>query len=139
MKKILAILTIIFITGVGVGHTAGAKREISQGSFFGIGEGHEVSGKASVISKNGKYYVKLHKDFMTTSGPDLHVLLHKEVQPTSYTGSNYVDLGLLPSDMGAQYFEIPEDVEIDDFKAVIIWCRRFNATFGSAPQMKVNE
>ncbi|MGG6263673.1 DM13 domain-containing protein [Leptolyngbya sp. AN03gr2] len=33
---------------------------------------------------------------------------------------------------GAQTYEIPADVNLNDYKSAAIWCRRFNATFGAA-------
>ena len=33
---------------------------------------------------------------------------------------------------GAQRYEIPDNVNLDDYEAVAIWCRKFNVTFGYA-------
>ncbi|MGK7944626.1 MAG: DM13 domain-containing protein [Microcystaceae cyanobacterium] len=36
---------------------------------------------------------------------------------------------MLESFQGAQRYEIPENVDLDDFESVVIWCRKFNVTF----------
>jgi len=112
---------------------------LSSGTFED-GE-HPTSGSVQIVMKNNKRYVELGSSFETSSnGPDLVVILHRSDDVIGSTNppafpineGDYVFLADLKSYSGAQSYEIPDSVNLDDFKSVAIWCRRFNATFGAA-------
>ena len=94
---------------------------------------HPTSGTAQITSKNGKKYLKFDSSFQSDSGPDLFVILHRQDSPKSYAKANYVNLGRLKKVSGQQMYLIPSGVDVAQFKSVVIWCRKFNATFGFAP------
>jgi hypothetical protein len=97
---------------------------------------HGTDGVAQVLQlADGRRFVRL-EDLATSDGPDLHVWLTD--QPSggewgSYDDGRYVKLGGLKANNGNQNYEIPEDVELDGFTSVVIWCDRFNVAFGTAP------
>ena len=64
---------------------------------------------------------------MTTNGPDLFVYLTKPGQETT----EGVSLGALKGNIGNQNYLIPEDVNLEEYNTVVIWCRAFSATFGT--------
>ncbi|NQV10188.1 MAG: DM13 domain-containing protein [Cyanobacteria bacterium] len=112
---------------------------IRSGSFVS-GE-HPTKGAAQLVKENNKYRLDLNQDFSTsTSGPDLVVVLHRKADVIASTippafpinEADYVLLAPLKSYSGAQSYPIPESINLDEFKSAAIWCRRFNATFGSA-------
>ncbi|KAM3094447.1 DM13 domain-containing protein [Phormidesmis sp. 146-12] len=112
---------------------------ISSGNFVN-GE-HPTQGKAEIVNQNGKRILQLNDQFKTsTSGPDLVVVLHRsanvigETTPPAYPlkEGDYTVLAPLKEYSGAQSYEIPENLTLDGFQSAVIWCRRFNATFGSA-------
>nr|WP_255346730.1 DM13 domain-containing protein [Synechococcus sp. PCC 7336] len=75
----------------------------------------------------------MDENFRTDRGPDLFVLLHARDIPRSYNASDYVvNLGRLERVSGTQRYRVPEDVDIEAFESAVIWCRRFNVTFGYA-------
>mgnify|MGYP006183142743 CR=1 FL=1 len=43
------------------------------------------------------------------------------------------DLGALKGNKGNQNYRIPNDVDPEQFKSAVIWCRRFTVGFGVAP------
>ncbi|NEQ63853.1 MAG: DM13 domain-containing protein, partial [Moorea sp. SIO4A1] len=45
---------------------------------------------------------------------------------------DYVTLARLQKFSGAQRYAIPDDLNLDEFGSVAVWCRRFNITFGYA-------
>jgi Electron transfer DM13 len=94
---------------------------------------HPTSGSAQIVMVNGKKYLKLDSNFRSDSGPDLFVILHRQDSPKSYGKAEYVSLGRLKKISGQQMYSIPNRVNIAKFKSVVIWCRKFNATFGFAP------
>jgi hypothetical protein len=103
----------------------------SAGQF--VAAEHPTQGTAQIVTENGKRYLVLDSAFMTDAGPDLFVLLHREAMPQTYEAQNYLSLGALQQTQGEQRYEIPDDVDINDFRSAVIWCRQFNATFGYAP------
>ena len=94
---------------------------------------HPTKGTVKIVTNNRQRYLEFSDNFQTDSGPDLFVLLHREASPKSYDTDKFLNLGKLQNIGGKQRYLIPEDAEISDFASVVIWCRRFNATFGYAP------
>jgi len=112
---------------------------ISSGNFVS-GE-HSTQGKIEIVNQNGKRILKLSEQFKTsTSGPDLVIALHRsmnvigETTPPAYPlkEGDYTVLAPLKQYSGAQSYEIPDSINLDNCQSEVIWCRRFNATFGSA-------
>ncbi|MCC5639998.1 DM13 domain-containing protein [Nostoc sp. CHAB 5844] len=95
---------------------------------------HITKGSARIITENGQNFLELDQNFKTDSGPELHVILHRQAKPQIYgiTEKDYVSLGRLQKTSGSQRYAIPDNVKIADFASAAIWCRPFNATFGYA-------
>jgi Electron transfer DM13 len=102
---------------------------------------HETKGTARIVTKNGKSFLELDSDFKTSNlGPDLFVILHKSdnvlstTKPPAYPikEGEYVILAPLQKFSGVQSYAIPESVDLAQYKSAVIWCRQFNATFGTA-------
>jgi hypothetical protein len=94
---------------------------------------HPTKGSVQIVMQNGKRYLKFDEEFQSDEGPDLFVLLHRQNSPKKYQRGDYVSLGRLQKVSGKQMYKIPAGVNIAKFKSVVIWCRKFNATFGFAP------
>lgn len=107
---------------------------------FVAGE-HPTQGTVRIVTDNGKSYLELDQAFKTFDmGPDLHVILHRSddvlgsTKPPSYPlqEQDYVILGRLQKFNGAQRYPISDNINLADYKSAAIWCRKFNATFGTA-------
>jgi hypothetical protein len=86
-----------------------------------------VSGIAKIYRQaNGKFVLKL-ENFRSTSGPNLHVFVSKELDPKTYS-----DLGALKSLNGNQVYEIDIAFDPKPYSYVLIYCVNFNHLFGSA-------
>lgn len=112
---------------------------IKSGTFV-AGE-HPTEGTARIVTRNGKPVIELDQAFKTFDmGPDLVVILHRSddvlgsTKPPSYPlqEGDYVLLAPLQKFTGAQSYPIPENVNLVDYQSAVIWCRKFNATFGTA-------
>lgn len=112
---------------------------LSSGSFV-AGE-HPTQGTVRITNQSGKRVLELDQAFKTsTFGPDLFVVLHRSPDVIGSTvppafpinEGDYVLLAPLKSYSGAQSYDIPDNVKLDEFKSAAIWCRLFNATFGAA-------
>lgn len=99
------------------------------GNFEDADAIHKVSGEARVIrsgdESNGRY-LRL-EDFESINGPDLYVYLS-----TGKGNDDFVNLGRLKGNVGNQNYELPEDIDLEKYDNVLIWCQRFSVLFGSA-------
>jgi hypothetical protein len=96
--------------------------------------GHNVDGKATIYRlEDGKPLLRL-EDFSATNGPDLFVVLSSSTNPDQNGLKNdaYVQLEALKGNLGNQNYELPGDVDLSQYKSVVIWCRTFNVVFGYA-------
>lgn len=108
------------------------KSVISSGQFVTVKK--QSTGSVQIISKNGKRYLELSSDFNTGSGPDVKLVLSRQaVVPGSIDEGTYVTLAPLTQFKGKQLFEIPNNIDLEDYASVALWCRQFNVTFGYAP------
>jgi hypothetical protein len=98
-------------------------------------------GGASIVTKNGRSFLRLDSAFKTSSqGPDLVVILHRSrnvlgtTQAPNYAlkGGDYIVLSRLKKYSGAQSYAIPANINLANYRSAAIWCRKFNATFGVA-------
>jgi len=99
---------------------------ILRGNFKGADSFHQVQGTASIVEINNKKYLSL-TDFESTNGPDLKVYLAKGID-----ANDYVSLGDLKGNIGNQNYEIPSEIDLNQYSKVLIWCERFTVLFGSA-------
>lgn len=94
---------------------------------------YTVSGKASIIEKDGKKQL-IFSSFSSTSGPDLKVYISKQISPTSH-----LDLGDLKALSGSFSYELPSGFELNDHGSyVLVYCERFSRLFGSA-ELKITD
>lgn len=107
---------------------------LAEGSF--IDKAHASSGVASVLNDGSSQRFLRFEDFETDNGPDLFVYL---TSADAAAGDNefdrdgeFINLGELKGNIGDQNYEIPVDVDLDQFDTVVIWCRRFSVSFGAA-------
>ena len=104
---------------------------IRSGSF--IDRDHPTSGTATIYLTGGDRILRL-EDFATDNGPDLRVALTATSAdgPASEVEAIYFEVGELKGNIGDQNYEIPGHLDLDQFTSVVIWCDRFNVTFGAA-------
>lgn len=96
------------------------------GVFMDGEKNYETSGNIQTIRAEDGVYLRF-EDFQTTNGPDLFVYL---IQPGMETTEG-IRLGALKGNTGNQNYLIPEDVDLTQYTTVVIWCRAFDATFGT--------
>lgn len=111
---------------------------VATGTFHGAA--HKTSGRATIYSTGGKETLRL-TNFKTSNGPDVHVVLI--AASDAQDNENFLDksverveLGKLKGNEGDQDYAIPSGTDLSKFKAVSIYCERFNANFGAAPLEK---
>jgi hypothetical protein len=92
---------------------------------FSNGPYGTVSGKAEVYRNYDSTYVVQLKDFSSSNGPALHVMLSKEPMPVNFT-----DLGVLQSVSGNQLYKISGKPDFSMYKYISIHCVDYNHLFG---------
>lgn len=127
-------------TDTGSIDTGSITAEVIKSGSFASGE-HPTQGMAQLVRQENGIVLQLDQSFQTsTSGPDLFVVLHRSedvlgsTEPPAYplVEGEYVVLAPLQNYSGTQAYEIPSDINVDDYRSAVIWCRQFNATFGAA-------
>ncbi|MBD2461530.1 DM13 domain-containing protein [Oscillatoria sp. FACHB-1407] len=118
---------------------ADAGAALKSGSFVS-GE-HPTEGTVRILDQNGSLVLELDESFKTSEmGPDLVVALHRSpdvigsTTPPAYAinEGDYVVIAPLQQFDGAQTYVIPDSINLNDYQSALIWCRKFNATFGAA-------
>ena len=95
------------------------------GAFEGVSP-YTITGIAEVVvGDDGQRVLSLSDEFSTNRGPQLVIYLRAE-------DGSFVNLGDLQGLEGAQDFAIPDDVDLDLFTEVQVWCEPFGINFGSA-------
>jgi hypothetical protein len=49
------------------------------------------------------------------------------------TSAGFFHVGALKGTEGDQNYELPPDLNLDEYHSVTIWCRRFGVNFATAP------
>jgi hypothetical protein len=102
---------------------------------------HKTSGMASVYQLADGKQVLRFTSFETSNGPDVQVYLvaaPDALDNETVTKAGFLPLGGLKGNLGDQNYELPAGVDLNKYKAVTIWCRRFSVNFGTAPLMPNN-
>lgn len=95
------------------------------GEFVGV-NGYDFVGQALVLADGTGRRVLRFENFEGQNGPALKVYLRAD-------DGTFVTLGDLQGNIGNQNYEIPEDVDLDKYNTIDIWCEPFGVGFGLAP------
>ena len=105
------------------------------GSWIEIDPVHRAEGSATIWLAEDERILRF-EDFRVTNGPQLHVLLAKNVPTSIFAGvgasGDYVDLGPLKGNVGNQNYDIPPEVDLTEYKSAVIYCVPFHVVFSSA-------
>lgn len=106
---------------------------VAQGEFYSVA--HTGQGVASVYEVDGALLLTLG-DFQVEDGPELHVYLAVEDPIPNESGEELagaLDLGELSAVAGDQAYELPDNIQLDDYQSVVIWCVPYQVPFIAAP------
>lgn len=107
---------------------------LSSGSFITIDPVHGAEGSATIYELPEGNRVLRFEDFMSTNGPQLHVILSKDVPTSTFAGVGdaMIDLGPLKGNIGNQNYDIPDSIDLSEYKSIVIYCVPFKVVFSSA-------
>jgi hypothetical protein len=87
------------------------------GTFIDADAAHKGSGTATFYQQGEELVLRL-QEFSVTNGPDLHVLLSTNANPTD--------------SIGDQNYEIPTGTDLSQYQSIIIYCQPFHVVFSTA-------
>ncbi len=94
---------------------------------------YNIKGTWSLTEQDGQTVIQFNDDFKTKGGPDLKLYLSSKALSELESGdveNSSVKLSVLKSNSGAQSYIIPNDVDLSDYKSVIIHCEAFSVLWG---------
>jgi hypothetical protein len=107
---------------------------LATGQFHGVA--HKSVGIAAIHRLADGRRVLRFTNFETSNGPDVHVYLvaaDDAADSATVTRAGFVEVGVLKGNVGDQNYELPASVDLDRYRAVTIWCKRFSVNFATAP------
>ena len=113
---------------------AGNRTPVARGTFVHADPSdpiHYGSGRVTLYPD----LLHLEQDFEVGPGPKYHVYLVPEADITPDTRveeTMFVDLGRLKAFTGGQNYPIPDGLDLDDYKSVVVWCEQFNVLISPA-------
>ena len=107
---------------------------VASGSFTEIDAIHQGSGTATLYQLPDNSRVLRFENFRVTNGPELHVILTRNPDPGNHDeiGVDYIDLGSLRGNVGNQNYEVPSEVDLSQYRGVVIYCVPFQVVFSTA-------
>lgn len=103
-----------------------------------ISHEHSTSGTAQLVKLPDGRVQLILRDLATSDGPDLRVWLTDQpvIDGTAgwrvFDDGKWVELGRLRGTHGTLVYDLPADVQADQYSSVTIWCKRFAVSFGAA-------
>ena len=107
---------------------------VAKGTFHGVA--HDTEGEATLYRLPDGKRVLRFTGFTTSNGPDVQVYLGKAADASdseTVTKAGFFHVGALKGTEGDQNYELPADLNLDEYRSVTIWCRRFGVNFATAP------
>jgi Electron transfer DM13 len=104
------------------------------GSFHSVA--HETRGTATVHRLPDGTRVLRLTEFATSNGPDVRVYFVAAADASddeTVKKAGFVELGKLKGTIGDQNYDVPANLDLNKYRAVTIWCRRFGVNFATAP------
>jgi len=116
------------------GHDVNGPAVLASGMFHSVA--HDGRGAVSVLRLADGRRVLRFADFETSNGPDVQVYLGKALDAAdnaTVTDAGFFHVGALKGNVGDQNYDLPPDLNLDEYHSVTVWCRRFGVNFATAP------
>jgi len=108
---------------------------VGSGQFTVVDTIHKGVGTATIYQlADGRRILRL-EGFSVTNGPDLFVYLSGHPEPRSagelHETADF-EIARLKGNVGDQNYELPPDLDLGQFRSVVIYCKRFTTVFSTA-------
>ena len=94
---------------------------------------YNIKGTWDITEADGQTVINFHDNFKTKGGPDLKLYLSSNSiadLDSSGVEASSLKLSILKSNRGAQSYIIPSDINLSDYKSVVIHCEAFSVLWG---------
>ena len=88
--------------------------------------GHGATGNIRVIETADQSLVR-YENYDGTNGPDLYVYLANDLD-----AEDFFSLGRARGNMGNINYDVPDNINVNDYKYVMTWCQAFGVLFDYA-------
>ena len=88
--------------------------------------GHPASGTVRIVSAEGKKYIR-YENYKTINGPDIYVYLSKDKE-----AKEYIEIAKVKATEGNINYEIPQGINIEEYRYALTWCKQFGVLFNYA-------
>lgn len=110
-------------------------KEILSGTSW-VKKYYDINGRWAIETQADKEVLVFGDDFKTLRGPDVKVFLSQkyieDIDKRESVDIEGVFLGEIINFSGAQSFEIPEDISLENFKSLILHCKAYSVVWGGA-------
>ncbi len=137
-RPLLFVVLALFGILAACSPTATTAASASPGDVVASGElerkSKRTSGDFEIVETENGHVLRLSDNFRTGSGPDVKVFLSRQ-NASSANGRNAtrdaVLLFELPRTSGTHEIAIPSDIDISEFRSVLIHCEQYSVLFGA--------
>jgi electron transfer DM13 len=113
---------------------AGMPHVLASGAFHSVA--HQSAGQATILQLADGKRVLRFTNFQTSNGPDVRVYLVASGDANdsdTVKKAGFVEVAALKGNIGDQNYEIASNLDLNKYRAVTIWCKRFSVNFATAP------
>ena len=107
---------------------------LGQGSF--VKKFKPIEGTFLIRQVGDKRELVLDEAFKTKKGPDLQIIFSpltiEQAENGNADGKGSLSIGLLQSNKGAQSYELPADLELTQYRSLLIHCVKYTKLWGGA-------
>ncbi|HVM14374.1 MAG TPA: DM13 domain-containing protein [Egibacteraceae bacterium] len=107
---------------------------LAEGSFYAIERTGE--GTATLYRlPDGRLALRFADDFQTLASPDLYVWLSEAEEPTTSAEAfeaDRVDIGEITTTFGDHNYVLPDDVDPERIRSIVIWCAPVQIAYAAA-------
>ena len=112
--------------------------ELQTESTFQQGDSTYTIDGDLIVTQSGDDRSLAFADFSVTAGPDLFVYLvntadtSNEGVKAAVEAGEFVNVATLKGNVGNQVYQVPAEIDLDDYTVVSVWCKQFGRNFGHA-------
>ncbi|MEL6307755.1 MAG: DM13 domain-containing protein, partial [Chloroflexota bacterium] len=102
---------------------------VATGEWLSIDDVRQAEGEITVFSlPDGLRQLRLNEEFTSTRAPDIHIVATRNPDPLDENGVgfDYIDIGTLVANTGAQAYTIPETVDFTRYPVMALYSVEFD-------------
>ena len=131
MKSLRQLIIASMLLSIPIGVTHAGDPEIASGGW--VEKGYAINGGWSIVERDNKRFIVFDDKFKTRKGPDLKVYLSRLPIDTirdSEVDESSLKISPLKSNKGKQEYEIPGDVNLDEYASLLVHCEAYSHLWG---------